>query len=86
VNGGSLPIVPVLAVTTATQALTTLAALAMTAVAPKAALDLGISPALVGYQIGVVYFAAMAISPVGVFHNVPACHSGYATKPSQSAL
>jgi len=65
VNGGSLPIVPVLAVTTATQALTTLAALAMTAVAPKAALDLGVSPALVGYQIGVVYFAAMAISPVG---------------------
>ena len=64
-NGGSLPIVPVLAVTTATQALTTLAALAMTAVAPKAALDLGVSPALVGYQIGVVYFAAMAISPVG---------------------
>ena len=64
-NGGSLPIVPVLAATTATQALTTLAALAMTAVAPKAALDLGISPALVGYQIGVVYFAAMAISPVG---------------------
>jgi MFS family permease len=65
VNGGSLPTVPVLAVTTATQALTTLAALAMTAVAPKAALDLGVSPALVGYQIGVVYFAAMAISPVG---------------------
>jgi MFS family permease len=65
VNGGSLPIVPVLAVTTATQALTTLAALAMTAVAPRAALDLGVSPALVGYQIGVVYFAAMAISPVG---------------------
>ncbi len=64
-NGGSLPIVPVLAVTTATQALTTLAALAMTAVAPRAALDLGVSPALVGYQIGVVYFAAMAISPVG---------------------
>ena len=64
-NGGSLPIVRVLAVTTATQALTTLAALAMTAVAPKAALDLGVSPALVGYQIGVVYFAAMAISPVG---------------------
>jgi len=65
VNGGSLPIVPVLAVTTATQALTTLAALAMTAVAPRAALELGISPALVGYQIGVVYFGAMVISPVG---------------------
>jgi len=65
VSGGSLPIIPVLAATTATQALTTLGALAMTAVAPRAALDLGISPALVGYQIGVVYFAAMVISPVG---------------------
>ena len=54
-----------LAATTATQALTTLAALAMTAVAPRAAQDLGISPALIGYQIGVVYFAAMLISPVG---------------------
>ena len=62
---GSLPIIPVLLVTTATQALTTLAALAMTAVAPRAARDLGISPALIGYQIGVVYFAAMAISPLG---------------------
>lgn len=62
---GSLPIVPVLAVTTATQALTTLAALAMTAVAPRAAQDLEVSPALIGYQIGVVYFAAMMISPVG---------------------
>jgi MFS family permease len=65
VNGGSLPIVPVLAATTATQALTTLAALAMTAVAPRAAADLGLSPALIGYQIGVVYFAAMGISPIG---------------------
>lgn len=61
----SLPIVPVLAATTATQALTTLAVLAMSAVAPRAARDLGISPALVGYQISAVYFAAMLISPVG---------------------
>lgn len=60
-----VPIVPVLAVTTATQALTTLAAVALTAVAPKAAAELGISPALVGYQLGVVYLAAMAISPIG---------------------
>jgi MFS family permease len=37
----------------------------MTAVAPRAAQDLGISPALIGYQIGVVYFAAMMISPFG---------------------
>lgn len=54
-----------LAVTTATQALTTLAAVALTAIAPKAAAELGVSPALVGYQLGVVYLAAMAISPIG---------------------
>ena len=62
---GHLPIVPVLAVTTAIQALSTLAALALTAVAPKAGGDLGVSPALVGYQIGLAYIAAMAISPFG---------------------
>jgi MFS family permease len=52
-------------VTTSIQALSTLAALALTAVAPKAGADLGVSPALVGYQIGLVYIAAMTISPLG---------------------
>jgi MFS family permease len=56
---------PVLIVTTATQALTTLAALALAAVAPKAAGELGVSPALIGYQVGVVYFGAMLAALVG---------------------
>lgn len=59
-----LPVVPVLAATTTTQALTTLAALALAAVAPSAARDLGVSPALIGYQVAVVYFGAMLASLV----------------------
>jgi MFS family permease len=54
-----LPVGPVLAVTTATQALSTLGALALAAVAPSAARDLGVSPALIGYQVGLVFFGAM---------------------------
>jgi MFS family permease len=54
-----LPIVPVLAATMATQALITFGVLALAAVAPKAAGDLGVSPALVGYQVSVVYGASM---------------------------
>lgn len=60
-----LPIVPVLVVTTSTQALTTLGALALTAVAPKAAADLGVSAALIGYQVAVVYLGAMVTAPIG---------------------
>jgi len=60
-----LPIVPVLLATTATQALTTLGALALASVAPKAALDLGVSAALIGYQVAVVYLGAMVTAPVG---------------------
>src|SRR3954465_5339997 len=55
-----LAIGPVLAVTTGTQVLTTLGALALAAVAPKAAAELGTSPALIGYQGAIVYFAALA--------------------------
>jgi len=55
----TLPIVPVLAATMLTQALTTFGILALAAVAPKAAEDLGVSPALVGYQVSVVYGASM---------------------------
>jgi MFS family permease len=61
----SLPIGPVLAVTTATQALATLGSVALAAVAPEAALELGISPALIGYQIGVLYVGAMLAALVG---------------------
>ncbi len=61
----SLPVVPVLAVTTATQALSTLGSLALAAVAPAAAAALGVSPALIGYQVGVLYVGAMLSALVG---------------------
>jgi MFS family permease len=61
----TLPVGPVLAVTTATQALATLGSVALAAVAPEAALDLGISPALIGYQIGVLYVGATLAALVG---------------------
>jgi MFS family permease len=50
--------VPVLVVTTATQSLSTLGALALAAVAPVAAAELSISAALIGYQVGLVFFGA----------------------------
>lgn len=61
----ALPVWPVLAATLATQSLTTLCALALSAVAPKAASDLGIGPALVGYQVSIVYFGAVITSLIG---------------------
>jgi MFS family permease len=61
----ALPIGPVLAVTTSTQVLTTLGALALAAVAPRAAAELGVSPALIGYQVGVVYFGALIAALYG---------------------
>jgi MFS family permease len=60
-----LPIGQVLAVTTATQVLTTLGALALAAVAPKAASELGISPAFIGYQVAIVYFGALIAALLG---------------------
>ena len=50
--GASLPVGRVLAVTTSTQALSTLGILALAAVAPAAAKTLDVSPALIGYQVG----------------------------------
>ena len=64
-DAGRLPIIPVLLATTATQSLTTLGALALASVAPRAAADLGVSPALIGYQVAVVYLGAMVTAPVG---------------------
>lgn len=61
----ALPIVQVIAVTTSAQILTTLGALALTAVAPKAAAELHISPALIGYQVSIVYFGALVAALVG---------------------
>lgn len=60
-----LPVWQVLAATLATQSLTTLCALALSAVAPRAAADLGIGPALVGYQVSVIYAGAVITSLAG---------------------
>ncbi len=54
-----LPVGPVLALATATQSFSTLGILALAAVAPAAARGLGVSPALIGYQVGLVFFGAM---------------------------
>ncbi len=54
-----LAVGPVLALTTATQAFSTLGVLALAAVAPAAGHALGVSPALIGYQVGIVFFGAM---------------------------
>ncbi len=56
--GSPLPVVPVLSATTATQAFSTLGILALAAVAPRAATDIGVSAALIGYQVGFIFFAA----------------------------
>lgn len=63
--GQTLPTWPVLAATTGTQALTTLCALALSAVAPRAAAALDVGPALVGYQVALVYSGAMLTSLIG---------------------
>ena len=51
--------VPVLLLTTATQSLSTLGILVLAAIAPAAGKGLGVSPALIGYQVGIVFFGAM---------------------------
>ncbi len=60
-----LPVWPVLAATTGTQSFTTLCALGLSAVAPRAAEALDVGPALVGYQVSIVYFGAMTTSLIG---------------------
>jgi MFS family permease len=60
-----LPVWQVLAATLATQSLTTLCALVLSAIAPEAAADLGIGPALVGYQVSIIYFGAVVSSLIG---------------------
>lgn len=54
-----LPVGRVLLLTTATQSFSTLGILALAAVAPAAASGLNVSPALIGYQVGIVFFGAM---------------------------
>lgn len=61
----ALPVVPVLFFTTTTQALATLGILALAAVAPKAAAELQISAALIGYQVGLSFFGGMQTALLG---------------------
>ena len=58
----TLPVGPVLLVTTSTQAFSTLGALALAAAAPRAAADLGVSAAVIGYQVALVYFGAAILA------------------------
>jgi MFS family permease len=59
-----LPVGPVLAVTTGTQSFSTLGVLALAAIAPAAAKGVGVSPALIGYRVGLVFFGAMLSASV----------------------
>jgi MFS family permease len=54
----TLPVGPVLLATTSTQALSTMGVLALAAVAPRAAAELGVNAALIGYQVGFIFLAA----------------------------
>ena len=81
-NPATLPVWSVLAVTLTTQSLTTLCALALSAVAPEAAVDLGIEPGLVGVQVSIVYTGAVVSSLVGSGF----VHRLGATRTSQIAL
>ena len=77
-----LPVGQVLAATTATQSLTTLGVLALAAVAPKAGADLGISPALIGYQLALTYSGAV----LSALTAGPLVRRLGATRTSQLAL
>ena len=61
----ALPVIPVLFFTTTTQALATLGILALAAVAPRAAQELGISTALIGYQVALSFFGGMQTALFG---------------------
>lgn len=63
-SSSGLPVGRVLAVTAATQAFSTLGILALAAMAPRVAADLGVSHALIGYQVGLVFGGAMVASLV----------------------
>jgi MFS family permease len=71
----------VLALTTATQSCSTLGILALAAVAPAAARDLGVSAALIGYQVGIVFFGAMlsAAAAGGIVMRFGAVRASQAT-------
>lgn len=59
-----VPLPAVLAETLSVQALGTMAVLVLSAIAPAAALSLGVPARFIGYQITIIYFAGMASSLV----------------------
>ena len=59
------PLAPVLALTTAVQALATFSVFALPTLAPKAAATFGLPPQTVGYQVSVIYLAAATLSGYG---------------------
>lgn len=78
----SLPVWPVLAATTGTQAFSTLTVMALASVAPAAATTLGIPAALIGYQVAITYGAAAVTA---LFGGAMVRRLG-ATRTSQTAL
>ncbi len=59
------PLLPLLALTTAVQALGTFSVFALPTLAPKAAATFGMAPQAVGYQVSVIYLAAACLSGYG---------------------
>lgn len=59
------PLAPLLALTTAVQALGTFSVFALPTLAPKAAATFGMAPQAVGYQVSVIYLAAACLSGYG---------------------
>jgi hypothetical protein len=49
-----------------------MASLALASVAPRAAMDLGISPALIGYQLGIFFCGNMLSAPASSRQGVAA--------------
>jgi MFS family permease len=74
---GRWPLVVLVAVTTAVQALCSLAALVVAAIAPKLGEALGVSASLVGWQIAIVYGGAMLTALAGgtVVRRFGACRT-----------
>ena len=59
---GTEPLLALLALTTAVQALATFSVFALPTLAPKAAAAFGVAPQWIGYQVSVIYIAAASVS------------------------
>lgn len=64
-NADTEPLAPVLALTTAVQALATFSVFALPTLAPKAAATFGMAPQTIGYQVSLIYLAAACLSGYG---------------------